>query len=141
MPGASEGPAVLLVLLVAAAVACGRKETPAPIPSVDPAVSLAPALSAPESAAAPVAPAGVYAPPRPRLHLTLRSTPAGAAAAVDGRPVGTTPVFLETEADGRPHEFAFILPGYAPWRAKFPTIRDGVVQATLKPVDRDAGTP
>ncbi len=77
-------------------------------------------------------------PPAPfqRVHLTLtlRSTPPGAAAAVDGRPIGQTPVIYALDSDGRPHEFTFVLPGYAPWRVRFPPVKDGVIHATLHPI-------
>src|SRR5438874_665393 len=38
------------------------------------------------------------------IDVTLRSTPTGASAAVDGVPVGQTPTFWAGNADGRPHE-------------------------------------
>ena len=77
-------------------------------------------------------------PSRPRLMLTLRSTPAGAAASVDGRLVGTTPVRWEMEDDGRSHEFNFVLVGHAPWKLKFSPARDGVIHATLEPTPETA---
>ncbi len=78
---------------------------------------------------------------RPRLQLTLRSSPLGAAAAVDGRLIGTTPVRYEMEDDGRAHDFIFTLPGHAPWKLRFSPSRDGVVHATMQPVPSgpDAG--
>jgi hypothetical protein len=78
--------------------------------------------------------------PHVHLTLTLRSSPPGAAAAVDGRPVGQTPVIYALDSDGRPHEFTFVMPGYAPWRVRFPPVKDGVIHATLRPVTfGDAG--
>ena len=81
------------------------------------------------------------APSRPRLMLTLRSSPGGAAASVDGRLVGTTPVRWEMEDDGKSHEFSFVLVGHAPWKLRFSPARDGVIHATLEPVPEaaDAG--
>lgn len=80
-------------------------------------------------------------PSRPRLMLTLRSTPAGAAASVDGRLVGTTPVRWEMEDDGKSHEFGFVLVGHTPWKLRFSPARDGVIHATLEalPEGADAG--
>lgn len=75
---------------------------------------------------------------RPRLKLSLRSTPPGAKALVDGRPVGSTPLIHELEDDGRAHEFTFVLEGYAMERYKFPPIQDGVIHAKLKPIPASA---
>lgn len=44
-------------------------------------------------------------------------------------------------ADGRPHEFTFVLPGYAIARYRFIPVRDGIVHGTLSPLKAppDAG--
>lgn len=68
---------------------------------------------------------------RPRLHLSFRSTPPGAAVAVDGRLAGPTPVRWEMDDDARPHEFVFTLSGFEPWKLKFSPSQDGVIHATL----------
>ena len=75
-----------------------------------------------------------------KLRLTLRSTPTGATAAVDGREVGQTPMVHEIEADGQVHQFTFVLTGYSMERYRFPPVRDGVIHATLRPIEpADAG--
>ncbi len=68
------------------------------------------------------------------LHLTLRSTPTGATAAVDGRVVGTTPTYWEGPANGRAREFTFVHAGYAMARYRFVATSDGVVHGTLTKV-------
>jgi hypothetical protein len=79
-------------------------------------------------------------PPRPTrarsstpttLHLTLRSTPAGAMAHVDGVPIGVTPAYWEGPAHGRPRDFVFTLRGYAMARYRFVPVTDGVVHGKL----------
>ena len=78
------------------------------------------------------------------LHLTLRSTPPGATAAVDGRVIGTTPTYWEGPANGRPREFTFVHAGYAMARYRFVATNDGVVHGTLTKVvveESDAGPP
>jgi hypothetical protein len=76
---------------------------------------------------------GSPAPQRRHLELTLRSTPAGAIAAVDGLVIGPTPTFWTGKVTGRPREFTFALDGYALARYRFVPVQDGVVHATLKP--------
>ena len=84
-------------------------------------------------------------PPNPRaahpIEVTLRSSPPGATAAVDGTPVGTTPAFWGGDADGHEHEFTFELKGYALARYRFVPITSGVVHARLEPIteETDAG--
>jgi PEGA domain-containing protein len=127
-----------LLVLVALAACGGRK--------AEPRVEVAGA--APDAATMTVTPGAAQVPlprapggGRPRLHLSLRSTPPGAAATVDGRLVGETPVRWEMEDDGRVHEFAFVLSGYDTWRLRFSPSHDGVVHAPLRAVgsDVDAG--
>lgn len=83
--------------------------------------------------------------PTPRathpIEVTLRSTPAGATAAVDGTPVGSTPAFWGGDADGHEHEFTFELRGYALARYRFVPVTSGVVHARLEPIieETDAG--
>ncbi len=78
----------------------------------------------------------VKRPGRP-IEVTLRSTPAGATAFVDGQPLGPTPAFWQGEANGRDHEFTFTLPHHASARYRFVPITSGVVHARLEPVASD----
>ena len=82
------------------------------------------------AAAEPVTP---RARSRRLLEILLRSTPAGATAYVDGRPVGVTPTYWEGEFTGRARDFTFVLPGYFA-RYKFVPIQNGIVHARLSPV-------
>jgi hypothetical protein len=66
------------------------------------------------------------------VEVVLRSSPPGASAAVDGKPVGPTPTYWAGEADGRTREFTFALPGYTPARYRFVPITSGVVHARLE---------
>jgi hypothetical protein len=136
------------ILLAIGAVVTGcAGDTPmaaalAPISSAAASVETASAPPPPAPVPVPVpAPAERATPARPRLMLTLRSSPPGAAASVDGRLVGTTPVRWEMEDDSRTHEFSFLLTGHAPWRLRFSPARDGVIHATLEPLPEgpDAG--
>lgn len=71
------------------------------------------------------------------LEITLRSTPPGATAAVDGKVVGPTPAFWRGKATGRSREFTFVLGDHAMARYRFVPTTSGVVHATLKPLLRD----
>jgi hypothetical protein len=72
------------------------------------------------------------------IDITLKSTPTGAVAAVDGREIGRTPVYwLDGEADGQEHEFTFTLPRYATARYRFVPISSGVIHARLEPIDSE----
>lgn len=75
-------------------------------------------------------------PPR-ILRLTLRSTPPGATALVDGVPIGSTPTYWEGPATGKPRNFVFTLPGHNMARYRFVPTTDGVVHATLKKLAAD----
>ena len=66
------------------------------------------------------------------IEIILRSTPPGATAAVDGRPIGKTPTFWAGAADGRPHDFTFSMPGYAVARYRFVATKSGIVHGTLR---------
>jgi hypothetical protein len=68
------------------------------------------------------------------LDLTLRSSPPGANAAVDGIPVGATPTHHSIEADGREHTFTFDLPHYVFRKYRFVPVQSGVIHARLEPV-------
>ncbi len=68
------------------------------------------------------------------IGIMLKSTPPGAVAAVDGVQQGKAPVYWSGEADGREHEFTFVLRGHAVARYRFVPIASGVVHATLEPV-------
>lgn len=87
-----------------------------------------------------VAPAGNASRARP-IEVTLRSTPPGATAAVDGTIVGTTPAYWGGDADGREHEFTFDLKGFALARYRFVPVTSGVIHARLEPIaeETDAG--
>lgn len=76
-------------------------------------------------------------PARP-IDVTLKSEPQGALAAVDGRPIGTTPTFWAGESDGLEHEFTFALAGHATARYRFVPITSGVLHAQLRPVGEEA---
>ncbi len=84
---------------------------------------------------------GATRPARPRNHasrpveVTLRSTPSGAMAAVDGVQVGLTPTYWFGDADGREHEFTFVRPGRAVARYRFVPVQSGLVHARLEPAD------
>jgi hypothetical protein len=79
---------------------------------------------------------------RRRLEITLRSTPSGALAAVDGAVIGRTPTLWEGEFTGREREFTFVLPGYSIARYRFAPITSGVVHGRLEKMgDGDAGVP
>ena len=87
-----------------------------------------------------VAPAGNAGRAHP-IEVTLRSSPPGATAAVDGTVVGTTPAYWGGDADGREHEFTFDLRGYALARYRFVPVTSGVIHARLDPIaeETDAG--
>ena len=68
------------------------------------------------------------------VDITLRSSPSGAEASVDGRVVGTTPTFSSVMADGAAHEFTFVLPHHTVARYRFVPITSGVIHARLEPV-------
>jgi hypothetical protein len=91
-------------------------------------------------------PAGVAVaakrPGRP-IDVILRSTPPGAMVSVDGASLGPTPTHWAGLADGREHEFVFVLRGHAVARYRFVPITSGVIHATLEPIieARDAGVP
>jgi hypothetical protein len=88
-------------------------------------------------------------PPRPSraphpIEITLRSSPGGAQAAVDGQPVGNTPAFWAGDADGREHTFTFVSRGYAAAIYRFVPVASGVIHARLEPItdeNSDAGVP
>ena len=75
-------------------------------------------------------------PARP-IDVILRSSPPGARAAVDGTPIGVTPTYWSGDADGREHEFTFVLAKYAVARYRFVPITSGVVHARLDPIADD----
>ena len=71
------------------------------------------------------------------IDVTLRSTPPGARAAVDGVTIGNTPTYWPGQADGRDHDFTFTLPGYNVARYRFVPITSGVIHAHLDSVTTD----
>ena len=118
--------------------ACGGKETTvsqALAPSVAAVEEQVQLAMAPD--AAPPVPASIpeeAAEPRAskKLALKLRSTPAGAAASVDGRLIGLTPTRVDLPDDGRAHDVSFVLSGHVPWRLRFAPSNAGVIHATLR---------
>jgi hypothetical protein len=119
------------VRVVAALFLCACS-SPAPVVTPD-------APGAPDAAPAAIAvphPVPLPPPPTPdrkKLAITLRSTPPGAIAAIDGRHVGLTPMLYQLPDDGRDHEFSFALAGHASWRVRFVPVSDGVVHGRLRP--------
>lgn len=75
-------------------------------------------------------------PPHPGhpIDVMLRSTPPGAIVSVDGIVAGTTPAYWYGTADGREHEFTFVLPGHAIARYRFVPVSNGFIHARLTPV-------
>jgi hypothetical protein len=66
------------------------------------------------------------------IELVLRSTPPGAIASIDGKPIGNTPTFWRGAADGKPHEYTFTKRGYSMARYRFVSTQSGVVHGSLK---------
>jgi hypothetical protein len=134
---------VLLALLVAA---CSNKTVPAAKAddrgSATPIDIAAPERPSPGPEDIPhvTPPAGNPRAAHP-IAITLRSSPPGATAAVDGTVVGTTPAYWAGDADGHEHEFTFDLRGFALARYRFVPITSGVVHARLEPIaeETDAG--
>ena len=112
-----------------------REDPPKPAPQPEPAGHT---LQLPEPMHVP--PVGNGHPARP-IEVTLRSSPPGATAAVDGTVVGTTPAYWGGEADGHEHEFTFDLKGFALARYRFVPVTSGVIHARLEPIaeETDAG--
>lgn len=81
-------------------------------------------------------------PGRP-IDVILRSSPPGAEASVDGVGLGPTPAYWNGMADGREHEFVFVLASHAVARYRFVPITSGVIHARLEMIsdDVDAGVP
>lgn len=92
---------------------------------------------------------GTGAPARTResrpLAIQLRSTPPGATVMVDGRTVGSTPTYWEGMADGKAHDFVFILADHAVAHYRFVPVQDGHLHPRLdrllEPELIDAGIP
>jgi hypothetical protein len=79
-------------------------------------------------------------PPGKLVDITLRSSPPGAIAAVDGQQIGRTPTYAPVMS-GAQHDFTFVLDGYSAAHYRFVPIQSGVVHATLEVVtaETDAG--
>jgi hypothetical protein len=75
--------------------------------------------------------------PAKPIDVVLKSTPAGAMAAVDGSPIGYTPTLWQGDADGREHDFTFEKPGHTLAHYRFIPIASGVVHARLVPIADD----
>lgn len=131
----------LIVLLLAAC--SGKSAAPPPSAMAPGDARAAPVVLDPgvhdDVGRRPAVPAPTH-PGRP-IDITLRSTPPYAEAAVDGVPVGTTPAYWSGDANGREHEFTFVLPGHAVARYRFVPITSGVIHARLEPIveEPDAG--
>lgn len=141
---------MLVAVAVTALAGCPRNEpTAAPAPVPVPIV-----VAAPDAAAvAPFDPAEAYLDddgdvPRPApnrratrtgrsIDIMLKTTPAGAVAAVDGVPIGRTPAHWAGEADGKEHEFTFTRSGYSGARFRFVPITSGVIHATLEAITNE----
>ena len=65
------------------------------------------------------------------IELVLRSTPPGAIASIDGKPIGNTPTYWHGFADGQPHEYTFTKKGYSMARYRFVSTQSGVVHGSL----------
>jgi hypothetical protein len=122
----------LLLLLVPA---CSKKK---PEPKIEPSAPVV-AKEAPEEIAAKPEPAAPPPSAKAKLQISLRSTPGGAEAQVDGKPAGKTPVTVPVDDDGKEHEFVFLLPGYGMERYKTSPLKNGVIHARMRPVPADAG--
>lgn len=139
---------------------CGSKEAPAPpapaaeavvqvpAPAPAPGITELPSFDATDGTHLdPDVPAPAPVRPRARnarvIGILLRSSPAGAMAAVDGRPVGRTPAYWEGEVTGGEREFTFALAKHAVARYRFTPTTNGVVHGRLEPiaVRPGAGTP
>ncbi len=66
------------------------------------------------------------------IELVLRSTPPGAIASIDGKPIGNTPAYWRGFADGQAHEYTFTKQGYSMARYRFVSTQSGVVHGSLK---------
>ncbi len=75
------------------------------------------------------------------IDLTLRSVPPGAMAAVDGVPIGPTPTYWAGDANGRVHEFTFVLAHYSVARYRFVPVTSGILFARLDAVAGDESPP
>ena len=129
-------------LVVAAVAGCSGKAStpPKPVPMDAPPVAL---RSQPDPVRSP---SDDRRPPPPQnraphpIDVILRSTPQNADVSVDGVNLGSTPAYWNGTADGREHEFVFVLPGHAVARYRFVPITSGVIHARLEPISDDQGS-
>ena len=127
--------------------AAETKPSTAPVAAIDaaPPTTTKPEITAPLTGTHLDGAGSAYQPstPRPRIvlskksegkaiELVLRSTPPGAIAAIDGKPIGNTPTFWQGTADGQPHEYTFTKNGYSIARYRFVATQSGVVHGSLK---------
>ncbi len=118
--------------------------TPPPIAPAPPPTTAADVPGTHFDDDAPLRPRPQAASTRPPAHpidITLRTTPPGARATVDGVPIGTTPAFWTGDANGHDHEFTFVLDGrqqngqrYAVARYRFVPVTSGIIHVTLAPL-------
>ena len=130
-----------LVVALVAGCSGNASAPPKPVPMDAPAVAVRPA---PTEWVRP--PSDDHRPPpqanrvgRP-IDVILRSTPQNADVSVDGVNLGSTPAYWNGMADGREHEFVFVLPGHAVARYRFVPITSGVIHARLEPINDDQGS-
>lgn len=72
-----------------------------------------------------------------QIQITLRSSPPGALASVDGAVIGRTPTLWVGEANAE-RQFTFVLPGYVMARYRFIATTDGTVHGQLTKMTKDA---
>jgi hypothetical protein len=116
----------LIVLLLTVAAGCGGKKTKPKEEDHSPVKPATVQVPTPPDAAPAVAPKADLPAPK-MLHLTLKSTPEGADASVDGKPLGKTPASFDLEDNGKEHDFDIEKDGYAPQKFKSTPMRDGLV--------------
>ncbi len=68
------------------------------------------------------------------IELTLRSSPPGAIASIDGKRIGITPTFWSGQAGHQSHDFTFVKAGYAMARYRFVATKSGIVHGSLTPL-------
>lgn len=163
----------LLVLAIAVAACSGEASDERPAPAPKPADAPASPSQSPSPSPSPPVPAAPAAPPpvpdTPGTHLdddapartpahpaqqthvparpidiTLRTTPSGARATIDGVPIGMTPTFWAGDANGKEHEFTFVYDGRTPTgqrfavaRYRFVPVTSGIIHVKLEPLVGD----
>jgi serine/threonine protein kinase len=88
-----------------------------------------------------VAPPAAPAPPAPRVHLSLRATPAEARFLLDGRALGTNPYEEDVAPDDGPHRLSIRADGFETRDMDARLNRDVSVDVTLAPRAPQAAPP